>query len=52
MRQVLATAELTFKRPSFPIFEEVSFTFFASGVKHSISLEALTEVYEMSEEYT
>ncbi|KAF2603655.1 hypothetical protein F2Q70_00027989 [Brassica cretica] len=52
MRQVLATAEFTFKRPGFPIFEEVYFTFFASGVKHSITLEALTEVYEMSEEYT
>ncbi|KAF3567636.1 hypothetical protein DY000_02013876 [Brassica cretica] len=52
VRQVLATAELTFKRPSFPIFEEASFTFFASGVKHSISLETLTEIYEISEEYT
>ncbi|KAF2565671.1 hypothetical protein F2Q68_00027574 [Brassica cretica] len=52
VRQVLATAEFTFKRPGFPIFEEAYFTFFASGVKHSITLEALTEVYEMSEEYT
>ncbi|XP_048613427.1 uncharacterized protein LOC106403493 [Brassica napus] len=52
VRQVLATAELTFKRPGFPIFEEASFTFFASGVKHSISLETLTEIYEISEEYT
>ena len=52
VRQVLATAELTFKRPDFPIFEEASFTFFASGVKHSISLEKLTEIYEISEEYT
>ncbi|KAL0834226.1 hypothetical protein Bca101_086115 [Brassica carinata] len=52
VRQVLATTELTFKRPGFPIFEEAYFTFFASGVKHSITLEALTEVYEMSEEYT
>ncbi|KAF2572314.1 hypothetical protein F2Q70_00002060 [Brassica cretica] len=50
VRQVLATAELTFKRPDFPIFEEASFTFFASGVKHSISLEKLTEIYEISEE--
>ena len=39
VRQVHATAELTFKRPGFPVFEEASFTFFASGVKHSISLE-------------
>ncbi|KAF2576639.1 hypothetical protein F2Q70_00003642 [Brassica cretica] len=31
VRQVLATAELTFKKPGFPIFEEASFTFFASG---------------------
>ncbi|KAF2589348.1 hypothetical protein F2Q70_00039344 [Brassica cretica] len=52
VRQVLATAELTFKRPGFSIIEEASFTFFASGVKHSISLETLTEIYEMSEEYT
>ncbi|KAF2533612.1 hypothetical protein F2Q70_00029293 [Brassica cretica] len=52
VRQVLATAELTFKRAGFPIFVEASFTFFASGVKHSISLETLTEIYEMSEEYT
>ncbi|KAF3538377.1 hypothetical protein F2Q69_00021982 [Brassica cretica] len=52
VRQVLATAELTFKRTGFPIFEEASFTFFASGVKHSISLETLTEIYEISEEYT
>ncbi|KAF3541801.1 hypothetical protein F2Q69_00020678 [Brassica cretica] len=52
VRQVLATAELTFKRPGFLIFEEAYFTFFASGVKHSITLEALTEVYGMSEEYT
>ncbi|KAF2542366.1 hypothetical protein F2Q68_00030910 [Brassica cretica] len=52
VRQVLATAELTFKRPSFQIFVEASFTFFASGVKHSISLETLTETYEISEEYT
>ncbi|KAF3570800.1 hypothetical protein F2Q69_00059780 [Brassica cretica] len=47
-----ATAELTFKKPDFPIFEEAYFTFFASGVKHSISLEKLTEIYEISEEYT
>ncbi|KAF2556891.1 hypothetical protein F2Q68_00014239 [Brassica cretica] len=52
VRQVLATTELTFKKPDFPIFEEASFTFFASGVKHSISLEKLTEIYEISEEYT
>ncbi|KAF3564155.1 hypothetical protein DY000_02012606 [Brassica cretica] len=52
VRQVLATAELTFMRPDFPIFEEASFTFFASGVNHSISLEKLTEIYEISEEYT
>ncbi|KAF3609430.1 hypothetical protein DY000_02046600 [Brassica cretica] len=52
VRQVLATTELTFKRPDFPIFEEASFTFFASGVKHSIILEKLTEIYEISEEYT
>ena len=52
MRQVLATAELTFKRPDFPIFEEASFSFFVSGVKHSISLEKLSEIYELSEEYT
>ncbi|KAF2544850.1 hypothetical protein F2Q70_00021301 [Brassica cretica] len=52
VRQVLATADLTFKRPDFPIFEEASFTFFTSGVKHSISLEKLTEIYEISEEYT
>ncbi|KAF3597911.1 hypothetical protein DY000_02021356 [Brassica cretica] len=52
VRQVLATAELTFKRPGFPIFEEASFTFFTSGVKHSISLEKMTEIYEISEEYT
>ncbi|KAF2585320.1 hypothetical protein F2Q70_00036073 [Brassica cretica] len=49
---ILATAELTFKRPGLPIFEEAYFTLFASGVKHSISLETLTEIYEMSEEYT
>ncbi|KAF2557772.1 hypothetical protein F2Q68_00015139 [Brassica cretica] len=52
VRQVLATAELTFKRPGFPIFEEASFTFFTSGVKRSICLEKLTEIYEMSEEFT
>ncbi|KAF2572363.1 hypothetical protein F2Q70_00003601 [Brassica cretica] len=52
VRQVLATAELTFKRPVFPIFEEASFTFFANGVKRSISLEKLTKIYEMSDEYT
>ncbi|KAF3597910.1 hypothetical protein DY000_02021357 [Brassica cretica] len=52
VRQVLATVELTFKRPGFPIFEEASFTFYASGVKHSKSLEKLTEIYEISEEYT
>ena len=52
VRQVLATAELTFKRPGFPIFEESSFTFVASGVKRSICLEKLTEIYEMSEEFT
>ena len=52
VRQVLATAELTFKRSGFPIFKEASFTFYASGVKHSISLEELTEIYEISEEYT
>ncbi|KAF3505631.1 hypothetical protein F2Q69_00006968 [Brassica cretica] len=52
VRQVLATAELTFKRPGFRIFEEASFTFYVSGVKHSISLEKLAEIYEISEEYT
>ncbi|KAF3596626.1 hypothetical protein DY000_02021133 [Brassica cretica] len=52
VRQKLATAKITFKRPGFPIFEEASFTFFASSVKHSISLETLTEIYEISEEYT
>ena len=52
VRQVLATAEITFKRLGFQIFEEASFTFFASRVKHSISLETLTEIYEISEEYT
>ncbi|KAF2533143.1 hypothetical protein F2Q70_00029553 [Brassica cretica] len=52
VRQVLATAELTFKRSGFPIFKEASFTFYASGVKLSISLEKLTEIYEISEEYT
>ncbi|KAF2533141.1 hypothetical protein F2Q70_00029551 [Brassica cretica] len=52
VRQVLATAELTFKRSGFPIFKEASFTFYASGVKYSISLEKLTEIYEISEEYT
>ncbi|KAF3529054.1 hypothetical protein DY000_02040565 [Brassica cretica] len=52
VRQVFTPAELTFKRPGFPIFEEASFTFFANGVTHSISLETLTEIYEISEEYT
>ncbi|KAF3484897.1 hypothetical protein F2Q69_00055902 [Brassica cretica] len=52
VRQVLGTTELTFKRPDFPIFEEASFMFFASGVKRSISLEKVTEIYEMSEEFT
>ena len=52
VRQILATAEITFKRLGFQIFEEASFTFFASRVKHSISLETLTEIYEISEEYT
>ncbi|KAF3555525.1 hypothetical protein F2Q69_00013293 [Brassica cretica] len=51
VRQVLATAELTFEKPDFQIFEEAYFTFFASGVKHSISWEKLTEIYEISKEY-
>ena len=37
VRQVLATAKFTFKRLGFPIFEDAYFTFFASGIKHSVT---------------
>ncbi|KAF2567120.1 hypothetical protein F2Q68_00025953 [Brassica cretica] len=48
--QVLGIADLChITHPLYPDLE-ASFTFFASGVKRSISLEKLAEIYEMSED--
>ena len=50
VRQVLATAHIGYDNPSKPTFENCSFSFMAGGKFCSLSLDKLSEIYEMSDE--
>ncbi|KAF2605636.1 hypothetical protein F2Q70_00026199 [Brassica cretica] len=50
VRQALALAEISYEDPDLSTFENASFSFLANGKYCSLSLEKLTEIYELAEE--
>ena len=50
VRQVLASAVISYKDPDLSTFENASFSFLANEKYCSLSLEKLTEIYELAEE--
>lgn len=50
VRQVVTLAEIFYENTDIPSFETDSFSFFASENRYTLSLEKLTEIYEMAEE--
>src|SRR5690606_22416499 len=47
VRQVLATAQISYQNPTAPTYENCSFSFMADGTFCSISLHDLNELYEI-----